>query len=237
MGQIVDASERSLILVVGDEGLIATLRDSVESAGYNVVATNDAESAVIIGHRIQPQFIVIEGGQPSLPSEEVCRRMRSIHELQDTPIALLVPPQMNGRASLGSAMGPVDFIEKISLPTGLIVWLRRTSQNETDSMWTAWLRYDDIFMDLRQYRVYRRQRRLHLSPKEYKLLRCLLENPGEVLSRDCLRKEVWGDGVHVVPRTIDVHIGRLRQILTADGEQNCIRSVRSVGYALDLDDT
>ena len=69
-----------------------------------------------------------------------------------------------------------------------------------------------------------------------KLLQFLMEKPGDVLSREVLLKSVWGGSIYVEPRTVDVHIRRLRNALNTDGEPDLIRTVRSVGYAMDLGD-
>jgi two-component system phosphate regulon response regulator PhoB len=74
---------------------------------------------------------------------------------------------------------------------------------------------------------------VHLGPTEFRLLRFLLERPGRVYSREQLLDAVWGSGVYVDARTVDVHIGRLRKALTEPGEADPIRTVRSAGYALD----
>jgi two-component system phosphate regulon response regulator PhoB len=95
------------------------------------------------------------------------------------------------------------------------------------------LHYDDLVMDLASHRVRRKGRDVHLGPTEFRLLRHLLEHQGRVFSREQLLDVVWGQDVYVEPRTVDVHIRRLRKALNADEESDLIRTVRSAGYALD----
>ncbi|MFN9541756.1 MAG: winged helix-turn-helix domain-containing protein, partial [Alphaproteobacteria bacterium] len=93
--------------------------------------------------------------------------------------------------------------------------------------------FGDISIDRSSHRVRRAGRDIHLGPTEYKLLDHFLSYPGRVFSREQLLDAVWGSGVYVDARTVDVHIGRLRKALTEPGEADPIRTVRSAGYALD----
>jgi two-component system phosphate regulon response regulator PhoB len=88
-------------------------------------------------------------------------------------------------------------------------------------------------MDLAAHRVRRGGRDIHLGPTEFRLLRHLIEHPGRVFSREQLLNAVWGSEVYVEPRTVDVHIRRLRLAVNVDDEPDLIRTVRSAGYALD----
>jgi two-component system phosphate regulon response regulator PhoB len=81
--------------------------------------------------------------------------------------------------------------------------------------------------------VRRGTRDVHLGPTEFRLLRYLMQHPGRVFSREQLLDAVWGRDVYVEPRTVDVHIRRLRKALNTEDEQDLIRTVRSAGYALD----
>jgi two-component system phosphate regulon response regulator PhoB len=97
------------------------------------------------------------------------------------------------------------------------------------------LSYLDISMDQDAHRVMRGGRALHLGPTEYRMLEFFLQNPGRVFSREQLLDGVWGRDIHVEPRTVDVHIRRLRKAINTEGEADVIRTVRSAGYALDQD--
>ena len=89
-------------------------------------------------------------------------------------------------------------------------------------------------MDLAAHRVHRNGREIKLGPTEYRLLRHFMEHPGRVFSREQLLDAVWGRDVYVELRTVDVHIRRLRKALNEGGETDVIRTVRSAGYALEL---
>jgi two-component system, OmpR family, phosphate regulon response regulator PhoB len=93
----------------------------------------------------------------------------------------------------------------------------------------------DIVMDRVSHRVKRGVRDVHLGPTEFRILDHLMQHPGRVFSREQLLDAVWGSDVYVEARTVDVHIGRLRKALMVGDETDPIRTVRSAGYALDVD--
>ena len=97
------------------------------------------------------------------------------------------------------------------------------------------LRYAGLEMDTVTHKVRRDGDAVALGPTEFRLLRHFLEHPGRVFSRERLLDSVWGHDADIEPRTVDVHIRRLRQAINAGGRSDVIRTVRSAGYALDAD--
>jgi two-component system phosphate regulon response regulator PhoB len=95
------------------------------------------------------------------------------------------------------------------------------------------LTYRDLTMDQDAHRVSRAGRALHLGPTEYRLMEFFLSHPGRVFTREQLLDAVWGRDIHVEPRTVDVHIRRLRKAINTGDRPDIIRTVRSAGYALD----
>ena len=107
--------------------------------------------------------------------------------------------------------------------------LRRSNRSQSKGRLT----FDDIELDMDTYRVSRGGEYIHLGPTEFRLLRYLMARPGFVFSREELLNGVWGADIYVEPRTVDVHIRRLRQALNGQGRPDVIRTVRSAGYAID----
>jgi two-component system phosphate regulon response regulator PhoB len=94
------------------------------------------------------------------------------------------------------------------------------------------LTYDDIVLDAETHRVTRAEQPLKLGPTEFRLLSTFMEKPGRVWSREMLLDRVWGRDIYVDTRTVDVHVGRLRKVLTKNGAPDPVRTVRGAGYAL-----
>ena len=94
------------------------------------------------------------------------------------------------------------------------------------------LEFDDIVLDAESHRVTRGTKQLKLGPTEFRLLSTFMEKPGRVWSREQLLDRVWGRDIYVDTRTVDVHIGGLRKVLTQHGGGDPVRTVRGAGYAL-----
>lgn len=92
-------------------------------------------------------------------------------------------------------------------------------------------------LDIASHRVTRNDKPIDLGPTEYRLFRYFLEHPGRVFSREQLLDSVWGQDAYIEPRTVDVHIRRLLKALNLSSLDDIIRTVRSAGYALNINHT
>lgn len=135
----------------------------------------------------------------------------------------------------GLNSGADDYITKPFSPSELVARVRAVMRRSRPDALDERLGFADISMDLAAHRVLRSGRPIHLGPTEFRLLRFLLEHPKRVFSREHLLDGVWGHDVYVEPRTVDVHIRRLRKALNGPGERDLVRTVRSAGYALDAE--
>jgi two-component system phosphate regulon response regulator PhoB len=121
---------------------------------------------------------------------------------------------------------PFSMVELLARIRAL---LRRSKPSQAKGQ----LNFADITMDLDAHRVSRGGKYVHLGPTEFRLLQYLMERPGTVFSREELLNGVWGPDIYVEPRTVDVHIRRLRKALNGVEGADVIRTVRAAGYALD----
>ena len=221
-----------LVLVVEDEAALVTLlRYNLEREGFRVAEARDGEEAMLQIAEQMPDLVVLDWMLPLMSGIEVCRQLRRLPETRRLPIVMLTARGEEGDKLRGLDAGADDYVTKPFSPSELIARLRavlRRSRPERDG---ETLQYQDLVMDLASHRVRRNGREVHLGPTEFRLLRHLMENQGRVFSREQLLDMVWGRDGFVEPRTVDVHVARLRGKFTAAKlEEPGIETVRGVGY-------
>ncbi|MFD2265290.1 phosphate regulon transcriptional regulator PhoB [Lacibacterium aquatile] len=223
-----------LVLVVEDEISISTLlRYNLEREGFRVVEAMDGEEALIVAAEQNPDLVLLDWMLPMLSGIEVCRRLRRLPSARTTPIIMLTARGEEADKIRGLDSGADDYVTKPFSVTELVARVKAVLRRTRPSVDGDVLAFADVILDLVAHRVRRNTRDVHLGPTEFRLLRYLMEHPGRVFSREQLLDSVWGSDVYVEPRTVDVHIRRLRKALNGDGEMDIVRTVRSAGYALD----
>jgi len=227
-------SQKLTILIVEDEAALVTLlRYNLERDGYRVVEARDGEEALIVAAEETPDLILLDWALPNLSGIEVCRRLRAKSETRNTPIIMLTARGEESDRIRGLDTGADDYVVKPFSMTEMLARLRAVLRRIRPALADETLIFGDIAIDRATHRVKRSGRDVHLGPTEYRLLDHLIQHPGRVFSREQLLDAVWGSDVYVEARTVDVHIGRLRKALIANGERDPIRTVRSAGYSLD----
>ncbi|HXQ41639.1 MAG TPA: phosphate regulon transcriptional regulator PhoB [Candidatus Udaeobacter sp.] len=223
-----------LILVVEDEAALVTLlRYNLEREGFRVAEARDGEEAMLQIAEQMPDLVLLDWMLPLMSGIEVCRQLRRLPETRRLPIVMLTARGEEGDKLRGLDAGADDYVTKPFSPSELIARVRAVLRRARPEREGETLQYQDLIMDLASHRVRRNGREVHLGPTEFRLLRHLLENQGRVFSREQLLDMVWGRDVYVEPRTVDVHIRRLRKAINAEVEKDLIRTVRAAGYALD----
>jgi two-component system phosphate regulon response regulator PhoB len=224
------------ILVVEDEDALATLlRYNLEKEGYRVGVTGDGEEALVLVEEKQPDLVVLDWMLPKVSGIEVCRRLRSRPESRNLPIIMLTARGEESDRIRGLDTGADDYVTKPFSMTELTARIRAVLRRIRPGLAEDRVLHGDITIDRVAHRVKRSGKEVHLGPTEFRLLDYLMQHPGRVFSREQLLDAVWGSDVYVEARTVDVHIGRLRKALNRETETDPIRTVRSAGYALDLE--
>jgi len=227
---------KPIILVVEDEGpLLTLLRYNLEKQGFRVEEAADGQEALLRVAETKPDLILLDWMLPSLSGIEVCRQLRRRPSTRDLPIIMLTARTDGQDAVRALDIGADDYIVKPFAVDAVLARIRALLRRSGAAPVKGRLAWQDIVMDQDAHRVTRAGRALHLGPTEYRLLEFFLQNPGRVFSRGQVLDAVWGRDIHVEPRTVDVHIRRLRKAVNAEGEPDVIRTVRSAGYALDTE--
>ncbi len=224
------------ILVVEDEDSLATLLQyNLEKEGYDVAVAGDGEEALLLVDERLPDLIVLDWMLPKVSGIEVCRRIRQRPEARNVPIIMLTARGEETDRIRGLDTGADDYVVKPFSMTELAARIRAVLRRLRPGLAEDRVRCGDIVMDRVAHRVKRSGKEIHLGPTEFRLLDHFMQHPGRVFSREQLLDAVWGSDVYVEARTVDVHIGRLRKALNVEDSGDPIRTVRSAGYALDLE--
>ncbi len=225
---------KPLVLIVEDEApLVTMLRYNLEREGFAVEEAGDGEEALLRIAECRPDAILLDWMLPLVSGLEVCRRLRRAPATRGLPVIMLTAKGEEGDRIRGLDSGADDYVVKPFSPSELVARLRAVMRRARPTPADNVLRYADLAMDLAAHRVSRGGRPVHLGPTEFRLLRHFLGQPGRVFTREQLLDGVWGHDSEVEMRTVDVHIRRLRQALNAGTGKDLLRTVRSVGYALD----
>ena len=223
------------VLIVEDEPpLVELLSYNLEKAGFQAQIARDGDEALLAVEERRPDLVLLDWMLPYVSGIEICRRIRRNPETRDLPIILLTARGEEDDRIRGLDAGADDYVVKPFSPSELVARVRAVLRRTRPAFDQDLLTYGDIAMDLTTHRVSRADAPVKLGPTEFRLLRFLMEHPGRVFSREQLLDSVWGHDAYIEPRTVDVHIRRLRKAMNLPGTDDLIRTVRSAGYALDL---
>jgi phosphate regulon transcriptional regulator PhoB len=226
------------ILVVEDEPDIRKLvQYNLAQERFKVLEAEDGEQALKILQRDRPNLLILDLMLPGLSGIELCRILRDRTDTATLPILMLTAKAGETDRVLGLEMGADDYLTKPFSPRELVarvraILRRAASAAQPESMPA----YDKggLKIDFTTYEVFARGKNVKLTLKEFELLRFLVQNPNRVLSRDQLLDRVWGGETFVTPRTVDVHIRRLRKAIEKDDSKpKWILTLRGVGYKFD----
>jgi two-component system phosphate regulon response regulator PhoB len=225
---------KPLVLVVEDEAALATmLRYNLEKQGFRVEEAGDGQEALTRIAESQPDLVLLDWMLPVLSGIEVCRQIRRRSLTRDLPVIMVTARTEDQDAVRGLNTGADDYITKPFNMEALLARMRALLRRSNVVPAKGRLTFHDIVMDLATHRVQRGTRSLHLGPTEFRLLEFFMQHPRRVFTREELLDAVWGPDIHVEPRTVDVHIRRLRKAINEEGELDVVRTVRAAGYALD----
>jgi DNA-binding response OmpR family regulator len=240
--------DRPILVVDDDAKIIRLVRTYLERDGFSVVTAADGPAALDAIERHRPALVVLDLMLPELDGRAVVRAVRRDDEAGATPILIISARGSTLDRIAGLEDGADDYLPKPFSPAELVLRvksiLRRTAMatggpdGRTPSPAVPGpngrraIRHADLLVDPDRHEVTRDGRPIPLTRVEFRLLQTILEADGRVLSRDQLLDAIYGqDQADVLDRTVDVHIGRLRDKLGDDAEEpRYVATVRGVGY-------
>ena len=222
------------ILLADDEpNQIELMKFNLEKNGFLVKSAYNGEQALDMIYEKKPTVLIADWMMPKMSGIELCRILRSNKDTKLLPIIMLSARSEEADKSLGLDTGADDYISKPFSPMELVSRVKALIRRTNTSMSIDELIVGELKISLSEMQVFRNDQLIKLGPKEFKLLTLLAERPGHIFSRQKLLDAVWGHGIFIDDRTVDVHMSRLRKALRInETDSDLIRTVRDGGYGL-----
>ncbi len=221
-----------VLVIDDDEKITSLLRRSLAFDGYKVRTANNGKEGLDKMLEKEPDLVILDVMMPQLDGWEVCRRIRESGS--KVPILMLTAKDEVADRVKGLDLGADDYLVKPFALEELLARVRallrrKGGQAEPES---ERLVYDGLVMDLDAREVYRGERKIELTAKEFELLHLFMLHPKRVLSRDLIMDKIWGYDFSGESNVLEVYIATLRQKLEEGGEPRLIHTVRGAGYVL-----
>lgn len=220
---------RLRVLIIEDErGLTDVLEYNLRREGYDTLVAHDGQEGLRKAQTLLPDLILLDIMLPGLNGLEVCRELRSGERTRDIPLIIISAKAEETDQVVGFSLGADDYVTKpfsVKVLLQRIKALQRRAEGGAEPVDVV--EYLGVRIDRVRHRAYAEDRELDLTPTEFRLLECMLRQPGRAFTRHQLMDAAIGEGAIVLERTIDVHIKTLRKKL---GTSDLIETVRGVGY-------
>jgi DNA-binding response OmpR family regulator len=228
-------TDRPILVVDDDVKIVRLVRTYLERAGYRVIEATDGRSALSAISLEAPALVILDIMLPEIDGLAV---LRAVRRTDQTPVIILSARGLTNDRITGLGAGADDYLPKPFSPAELVLRVQRVLERTGAGRGGGRgrsrepIRHGDLFVDRDRHEVRIADRLVPLTSVEFRLLVALLEEDGRVLTRDQLLDAVYGqDEAEVLDRTVDVHIGRLRDKLGDDAERpSYVATVRGVGY-------
>ena len=220
------------VLIVEDEKALAEILEyNFKKEGYTVDTALDGEIALDKIIFKAPDLIILDWMLPKLSGIELCRKIRSNKKVKNIPIIMLTARGEEQDRLKGLEMGADDYVTKPFSINELLARAKAVLKRIRPIFAEEEVTFEDIKINIGTHKVFRNSKEIKLGPTEFNLLRFFMENISRVFSRQQLLNHVWKHDALVEPRTVDVHVRRLRKSLNSGNKKDFIRTVRSAGYS------
>ena len=222
------------ILIIDDEiHIVELLKFNLENNGYKVDYSYDGFDGYLKTKEFQPDLILLDWMLPNISGIDLLKKIRSDETLEQIPVIMLTAKNMEEDKLEGLEDGADDYITKpfsvkevLARITSVLRRYKYTSNEKIEV-----LKADDIQVNVNKHIVTKNGQEIELTLKEFQILKLLIENRGNVLTRTFLLDKIWGYDYYGETRTLDVHIRHLRKKI-GDNDSKLIETVRGVGYKI-----
>jgi two-component system phosphate regulon response regulator PhoB len=219
------------ILIVEDEPEIREMiRYILEPLGYQVNEADNAQSARRLLSQSDYDLILMDWMLPGRSGLEFTKELKQKHNRKSPPIIMLTARADESDKVQGLDSGADDYVTKPFSPRELVARIKAVIRRNSDIDEEKTIEFSGLCIDPVRHQVTLMEQPISLSPAEYNLLHFFMSHPDRAYTRSQILDKVWGDSAFVEERTVDVHIRRLRKLLTPSGHDTFIQTVRGVGY-------
>jgi DNA-binding response OmpR family regulator len=221
------SQDLSIYIVEDDPDINEILEHNLQREGYKTFTFLDGMNAYDAIVENTPDLIILDLNLPSLSGIELCRYVRTNEMTEDVPIIMLTARSEEIDKIIGFEVGADDYITKPFSPRELLARVK-VHLKRTKKIVSSEFRQKNLAVNFSTYEVSRNDKEIKLTPIQFKLLKELIQAEGKALSRQYLLDSIWGQNYFGDPRTVDVHVTRLRQ--KVDPEGSLILTVKGLGY-------
>ena len=224
------------VLVVEDEEAIRDLlKLTLELAGFKVYLAEHTQQALQLLAEKIPDIILLDWMLPGMSGIDFIHRLKKDKITHHIPIILVTAKAKEDNKILGLESGADDYITKPFSTKELIVRIKTILRRGLLATPESIIQFGNLKINLEKHQAYVNEKILDLSPLEYRLLAFFMRHHGKTYNREQLISLIWGSGNDITDRTVDVTIRRLRLTLTANGIEDCIKTIRGMGYQFILE--
>lgn len=216
----------TILIIEDDPTLLQVLKDNFEYSGYTVRVAADGKKGLQAARDATPDLILLDIMLPEMNGYDVCRRLR--REGVSVPIIMLTAKGQEADVVLGLNLGADDYVTK---PFSIDVLLARANVCLRRRREQAVVAFGDCMLDTISHKLFRDDKEVALTPKEYRLLEYFAKNAGRALTRTKILDDVWGKDLIVTERSVDRCINTLRNKIEPDPlRPQFVKTIRDVGY-------
>jgi two-component system phosphate regulon response regulator PhoB len=227
-GPATTAARKRILIIEDERDLTDVLTYNLQREGYETILAHDGQEGLRKAQMLLPDLILLDLMLPALSGQEVLRELRSGERTRDIPVIILTAKAEETDQVVGFSLGADDYVTKpfsVKVLQQRIKALHRRLDGGGDP--SDVIEHLDVRIDRVRHRAFVAGRELDLTPTEFRLLECMLRQPGRAFTRHQLMDAAIGEGAIVLERTIDVHVKTLRRKLD---DPDLIETVRGVGY-------
>lgn len=221
------SNEFSIVVAEDDEDISEIIQDNLKREGFRIFAFSNGDEAYEAIISKNPDLVILDLNLPGMSGIEVCKYIRKNEATAETPVIMLTARSEEIDKIIGFEVGADDYVTKPFSPRELIarvkVHLKRTQKTKYKTF-----TQNDLKINFATHEVFLNSQPISLTPIQFKIMKALIDAQGQVISRQALLDDVWGDAYYGDPRTVDVHITRLREKI--DKNDTYIKTVKGTGY-------